>query len=183
MLIKEQRVPLYHKRTLRPFQSRFVTLLKVCSTLSCGSWKGSCRNLCYIREYPTRLKANHRTSVLAAYSWERDLWPLPRHQTRAWKKRKGSCSTLHCFFRMCLPVTVSHSMTCQRGLRRSEPAAVSFSTLRGGEAPCACQRTSPRTWRLLSMLHITGLKGYTLKTNKTIYMISLRCFLHLYYWY
>lgn len=33
------------------------------------------------------------------------------------------------FFPMCLPVAVSHSMTCQRGLEGSERTAVSFSTL------------------------------------------------------
>lgn len=87
------------------------------------------------------------------------------------------------FFPMCLPVTVSHSMTCQRGLEGSEQTTVSFSTLRGDEAPRARQRTSARTWRLLSVLHITALKGCTLKKqsiwvyqSEMFFFVFLFCF-------
>lgn len=85
-----------------------------------------------------------------------DLCPSIKPMFREKKDRVSPCFV---FFPTCLPVTVSHSMTRQRRLEGSEPTTVSVSILRGDEAFRRCQRTFSRTWRLLSMLHITALKG------------------------
>ncbi len=58
-------------------------------------------------------------------------WPLPQRLTTDLCLKSSCCSTLYCFSPVCLTVTMSHRVTCQRGLGGTEHTAVSHSVLRG----------------------------------------------------
>lgn len=96
-----------------------------------GHEEDSCRTLCYITEYTT--KSSFCMQTIKPYPSSDSIYLRARSVTFTptsnlfWGERIVFHAVL--FFPMCLPVAVSHSMTCQRGLEGSERTVVSFSTL------------------------------------------------------
>lgn len=87
-----QGVPLCHKDLSYLFKAIFYSSETMYHCVLQTHVGQSCRNLCYITEYTIKLSQSKQTqskhlASLTAYTSERDLWPLPRHQTHVWEKK------------------------------------------------------------------------------------------------
>lgn len=127
--------------------------------------------------YKAKSKQYHPTSVLAAYSWERDLRPLPRHQTSAWTKKKRivfhpvlffphvPCSYCESQYDLSERVTAKWAGRCQL----LHPEGGWGATLKSEDLASYMKVAVNVAHYCFERLHLEK------KTN-TIYMISLRCF-------
>lgn len=87
-----QGVPLCHKDLSYLFKAIFYSSETMYHCVLQTHVGQSCRNLCYITEYTIKPSQSKQTqskhlASLTAYTSERDLWPLPRHQTHVWEKK------------------------------------------------------------------------------------------------
>lgn len=132
-----------------------------------GHEEDSCRTLCYVTEYTTKSSfciANNKTlPILWQHLPQSEICDLyPGIKPVLWGKDRVP----RCIVFSHVPPSYCESQYDLSDRVRGKWADHCQLLYPGaGEDPRACQRTSPRRWRLLSMLRMTAMKGYTLNNK------------------